>query len=245
MQDWFADWFETMELDSAAMDHMAPVGERLAMVGHQSSRSASVGAPAATRFGVICSFRDRLIGRFDLFQDPEEARGALGLDRWPWDDHTVAAEPFDSADALALRRELEADLAERYGGDTEPGAKPDGETVLAFLVARDGGGEPAGCGALLELGRRRGGDQAHVRASGPPRARPVAPSARGARTRGAAPRLRPGPAGDRRAPAGGDGPVPQRRLRGDRAASGPTATRRCRAASSGGCASPRAAVAAA
>jgi ribosomal protein S18 acetylase RimI-like enzyme len=131
---------------------MAPVGEKMLMVATQRSRSQTVGAPAATRFGVIFSFRDGMIARFELYQDPDEARHALGLDRWPWDEHTVDVEPFDSADALTLRRELESDLADRYGGDSEPGIKPTEETVLAFLVARDGHGVPAACGALLDLG---------------------------------------------------------------------------------------------
>ena len=149
---WFEDWFEMMELTDAATEHMAPVGDRMLMVAHQRSRSQSVGAPAATRFGVICSFRDGMISRFELYQDPDEARHRLGLDRWPWDEHTVEAEPFDSPAALELRAELDADLSHRYGGDSEPGVKPTQETVLAFLVAREPGGTPVGCGALLDLG---------------------------------------------------------------------------------------------
>jgi ribosomal protein S18 acetylase RimI-like enzyme len=149
---WFVDWFETMELTAAGVENMAPVGDRMLMVANQRSRSQSVGAPAATRFAVICAFRDGMIGRFELYQDPDEARHSLGLDRWPWDDDTVEAEPFDSPDAVALREELTSDLAERYGGDSEPGVKPTGETVLAFLVARNGAGTPVGCGALLDLG---------------------------------------------------------------------------------------------
>lgn len=149
---WYADWFETMELTAAGLEHMAPVGDRMLVVAHQRSRSQSVGAPAATRFAVICSFRDGRIDRFELYQDPDEARHSLGLDRWPWDEHTVDVEPFDSPDALELRAELEADLAHRYGGDTEPGVKPTEDAVLAFLIARDGEGAPVACGALLDLG---------------------------------------------------------------------------------------------
>lgn len=149
---WFVDWFETMELTAAGVENMAPVADRMLMVANQRSRSQTVGAPAATRFAVICSFRDGMIARFELYQDPDEARHSLGLDRWPWDEHTVDVEPFDSPDALVLRRELESDLAERYGGDTEPGVKPTEETVLAFLVARDGNGAPVASGALLDLG---------------------------------------------------------------------------------------------
>lgn len=149
---WFVDWFATMELTAAGVENMAPVGDRMLMVATQRSRSQTVGAPASTRFAVICSFRDGMIGRFELFQDPDQARQALGLDRWPWDEHTVEVEPFDSPDARALRRELESDLAERYGGDTEPGVKPSEESVLAFLIARDAEGTPVACGALLDLG---------------------------------------------------------------------------------------------
>jgi GNAT superfamily N-acetyltransferase len=154
---WFVDWFATMELTAAGVENMAPVGDRMLMVATQRSRSQTVGAPAATRFAVVCTFRDGLIARFELYQDPDEGRHALGLERWPWDEHTVEVEPYDSPDALALRQELESDLAERYGGDTEPGVKPTEETVLAFLVARDGAGEPVACGALLDLGDTQGG----------------------------------------------------------------------------------------
>jgi hypothetical protein len=81
------------------------------MVANQHSRSQTVGAPAATRFGVICSFRDGMIGRFEIYQDPDAARHSLGLDRWPWDEHTVDVEPFDSPDARALRAYARLGLA--------------------------------------------------------------------------------------------------------------------------------------
>ena len=148
---WFEDWFEMMQLTEAATEHMAPVGDLMLMVARQHSRSQSVGAPAATRFAVICAFRDGMISRFELYQDPDEARHRLGLDRWPWDEHTVEVEPFDSRDAQKLRSELDADLAHRYGGDSEPGVKPTEDTVLAFLIARKGD-VLCGCGALLDLG---------------------------------------------------------------------------------------------
>ena len=66
---WFEDWFEMMELTAAGMENMAAVGEKMLMVATQRSRSQTVGAPAATRFGVICSFREGMIARFELFQD--------------------------------------------------------------------------------------------------------------------------------------------------------------------------------
>ena len=65
---------------------------------------------------------------------------------------TIAAEPFDAADSEALRAELARELADRYGGDSEPGAKLAGREVAVFLMARDDRGEPAGCGALRDLG---------------------------------------------------------------------------------------------
>jgi GNAT superfamily N-acetyltransferase len=57
---------------------------------------------------------------------------------------TIAAEPFDAPDSEALRAELAADLAHRYGVDSEPGAKPTGAGVEVFLVAR-------GCGLARRL----------------------------------------------------------------------------------------------
>lgn len=64
----------------------------------------------------------------------------------------IAAEPFDSADAVALRAELAGELVERYGDDVEPGAKPGTEDVAAFVIARDDDGRPLGCGGLRSLG---------------------------------------------------------------------------------------------
>jgi putative acetyltransferase len=63
----------------------------------------------------------------------------------------IAAEPFDSPDAVELRDELSRELVERYGGDLEPGAKPTNEDVTAFVIARDDG-RALGCGALRSLG---------------------------------------------------------------------------------------------
>ena len=65
---------------------------------------------------------------------------------------TVAPEPFGSTTAQRLRGELGRELVERYGGDSEPGSKPARDDVMVFLVARDGNGEPVGCGALRDLG---------------------------------------------------------------------------------------------
>ena len=54
---WFVDWFATMELTAADVEHMAPVGDRMLMVANQQSRSPSVGAPAghAVRGGLLAS----------------------------------------------------------------------------------------------------------------------------------------------------------------------------------------------
>ena len=65
---------------------------------------------------------------------------------------SVTPEPFDAPDSRALRSELNADLMERYAADVEPGFKPSAWDVAVFLVARDGAGEPLGCGALRGLG---------------------------------------------------------------------------------------------
>jgi putative acetyltransferase len=63
----------------------------------------------------------------------------------------IGPEPFDSPDASELRAELAADIAGRYGRDTEPGVKPTAADIAVFLVARDAAGRAVGCGALREL----------------------------------------------------------------------------------------------
>ncbi len=64
----------------------------------------------------------------------------------------IAAEPFGAPDSQALLAEHASGLIERYGKDTESGAKPTERDVAAFLVARDSAGRPVGCGALRDLG---------------------------------------------------------------------------------------------
>jgi putative acetyltransferase len=61
---------------------------------------------------------------------------------------TLTDEPWGGELAETLRAELEAELLERYGQDSEPGDKPTVEDVEVFLVARDADGDPLGCGAL-------------------------------------------------------------------------------------------------
>jgi GNAT superfamily N-acetyltransferase len=53
---------------------------------------------------------------------------------------------------VALLEAHAAELRDRYGGDSEPGAKPTAADVTVFLVARDGDGSAIGCGALRALG---------------------------------------------------------------------------------------------
>ena len=63
----------------------------------------------------------------------------------------IAPESFDSPDAAQLMAELRAELGERYGGDFEPGEKPNADDVALFVVARENG-RALGCGALRSLG---------------------------------------------------------------------------------------------
>ena len=70
----------------------------------------------------------------------------------PANRFAIAAEPFGAPDSEALRAELARELAHRYGVDSEPGAKPTGDDVAVFLMARDVRGTPVGCGALRDLG---------------------------------------------------------------------------------------------
>ena len=65
---------------------------------------------------------------------------------------TVAREPFDSADAAALRQAQRDELDARYGRDDhEPGEVPTAASVPVFLVARTSDGAAVGCGGLRPL----------------------------------------------------------------------------------------------
>ncbi|WP_382307768.1 GNAT family N-acetyltransferase [Herbiconiux sp. UC225_62] len=65
---------------------------------------------------------------------------------------TIAREPFDSADAAALRQAQRDELDARYGRDDhEPGEKPTADSVPVFLVARSAEGVAVGCGGLRLL----------------------------------------------------------------------------------------------
>jgi putative acetyltransferase len=63
----------------------------------------------------------------------------------------VRPEHFESADAIALRDELAAELMGRYGADVEPGTKPSAADLLVFLVVRDGAGAAVGIGGLRRV----------------------------------------------------------------------------------------------
>lgn len=72
--------------------------------------------------------------------------------RLPRPDLTISVEPFDSADATMLRDAQQAELDLRYGSDDhEPGVSPSASDVPVFVVARDAGGTPLGCGGLRVL----------------------------------------------------------------------------------------------
>jgi GNAT superfamily N-acetyltransferase len=69
---------------------------------------------------------------------------------------SVAAEPHDSPDAIALQEALSAELKARYGSDGKAGFAGFGAAATqaagaVFAVARDAAGRPVGCGALLPL----------------------------------------------------------------------------------------------
>ncbi|MEV4055088.1 GNAT family N-acetyltransferase [Amycolatopsis sp. NPDC049688] len=66
---------------------------------------------------------------------------------------TITPVTWDDPDAVRLREAQRIELDARYGTDDhEPGAVPTADTVAVFLVARDAGGTPVGCGGLRPLG---------------------------------------------------------------------------------------------
>ncbi|WP_341953143.1 GNAT family N-acetyltransferase [Salinibacterium sp. TMP30] len=59
--------------------------------------------------------------------------------------------PFEHADSVMLRSAQRAELTARYKTeDSEPGVKPNSDSVVVFLIAYVDG-IPAGCGGLREL----------------------------------------------------------------------------------------------
>ena len=68
-------------------------------------------------------------------------------------DHVITDEPWDSAEAVALRAAQRAELDSRYGSDDhEPGTPPSADDISVFVVARDAAsGRTLGCGALRQV----------------------------------------------------------------------------------------------
>lgn len=64
-------------------------------------------------------------------------------------DWTIAAEPFDSPDAVRLRAAARVEIDGIYRGYPDRGVPLTPESVLASFVARDADGQPLGCGALV------------------------------------------------------------------------------------------------
>ena len=59
--------------------------------------------------------------------------------------------PFEHADSVMLRSAQRAELAARYETeDSEPGVKPNADSVVVFLIAYVDG-VPAGCGGLRQI----------------------------------------------------------------------------------------------
>jgi GNAT superfamily N-acetyltransferase len=58
---------------------------------------------------------------------------------------------WDDADVAALTTAQQAELRERYDGDTEPGIPPSSADIGLVLVAREDDGAAIGCGALRPL----------------------------------------------------------------------------------------------
>ena len=215
------------------------VGDRLLAVARQRSLSASAGAPGETRFarGV------QLQGRADraaasCHADPDaRAQGArarpLALGRAHRDRRRAVRR---AATPLALRHEL----GRRAGGPLRrrrrAGVEPTAETLLVFLVARDARGRGRGLWRAAATTTPTAAEIKRMfvrRAVAAPG--PLARLLERAGARGRRARLRPScrlETGDRQPEA--MAPLPLGGLRGDRDASGPTATRRCRAASSAG-----------
>jgi ketosteroid isomerase-like protein/GNAT superfamily N-acetyltransferase len=110
-----------------------------------SARGAGSGARVSADLVHIGRMRDGRLSLIAAYPDLQSAIAAVGT------GITVEPEPFDSPDAAALLAAVQAELIERYSGDAERGAKPSGENIAAFFVARNRDGEAVGCGALRDL----------------------------------------------------------------------------------------------
>jgi GNAT superfamily N-acetyltransferase len=63
----------------------------------------------------------------------------------------VEVAAWDAPDGVALREAQRVEIDGRYGGDTEPGAKPTAADISVFLLARATDGTAVACGALRHL----------------------------------------------------------------------------------------------
>src|SRR4029450_6586016 len=110
-----------------------------------TARGSGSGAEGTADLGHMGQMRDGTVslrGAYPALQSAVSA-AATGI--------AVEPEPFDSPDATALREALEAELCERYGGDTEPGPKPPADDPAGFRGARDPRGPALACGWLRPL----------------------------------------------------------------------------------------------
>ena len=68
----------------------------------------------------------------------------------------VRAVDWNAADGARLRAAQEAEVSARYGvPDSEPGPKPNADSITVFFVAYEGD-EPVGCGGLRAIDDRHG-----------------------------------------------------------------------------------------
>jgi putative acetyltransferase len=134
-QGWIPAWFELdVDVDGSRAEH------RFSLVWRDPATSAGDLAEEELRHGLedaLASLRD--FEGVDIEPD-ELPAAAIALT-------SIAAEPWDSPDAAALRDGLVAELEGRYGAGTEPGVRPSAADIAVLLVARTGG-EALGCGAL-------------------------------------------------------------------------------------------------
>jgi putative acetyltransferase len=120
------------------------VGDSVVIPVRLTARGSGSGAEVTAELIHMGQMRDGKVSLLAAFPDLQSAVHAADL------AVQVGEEPWDSPEGAALRDALEAELCQRYGGDSEPGAKPTAEDTLAFFVAREDG-VAIGCGGLREL----------------------------------------------------------------------------------------------